>query len=153
MAGGRGPASTAADLVANEIAAPVPSDVFGAIANVFFSNKSTVALLVFGTELLAGVPMVPGPPPIQGTVLGAFRALHGASRVSGGVHGLGGDRRCSPSCWRSVLMAAAALCPGILSSSRASSSRADALAVHGPAAAKVAVGAVPHARGGGAIRR
>lgn len=140
MAGGRGPASTAADLMANEIAAPVPSDVFGAIANVFFSNNSMVALLVFGTGLLAGVPTVLLTA-YQGTVLGAFFALHAhrglAVEFTGwvGIHGV-------TELLALVLMAAAGLRLGEIVVFPSESSRADALAVHGPAAAKVAVGAV-----------
>jgi uncharacterized membrane protein SpoIIM required for sporulation len=140
LAGGRGPASSAADLMANEIAAPVPPNVLGAIANVFFSNNTLVALLIFGTGLLAGVPTILLTV-YQGTILGAFFALH-VHRGLGvefagwvGIHGV-------TELLALVLMAAAGLRLGEILVFPSESSRADAFAIHGPSAAKVAVGAV-----------
>jgi uncharacterized membrane protein SpoIIM required for sporulation len=140
LAGGRGPASTAAELLSNEIAAPVPENVFGAIANGFFSHNTLVALLVFGFGLLAGVPTILLTA-YQGSILGAFFALHYhrglAVEFAGwvGIHGV-------TELLALVLMAAAGLRLGEILVFPSESSRIDAFAIHGPAAAKVAVGAV-----------
>ncbi|HEV3087020.1 MAG TPA: stage II sporulation protein M [Candidatus Elarobacter sp.] len=140
LAGGRGPASSAADLMANEIAAPVPDNVFGAIANGFFSNNTLVALLIFGTGMLAGVPTILLTA-YNGTVLGAMFALHYHRGLTVefagwvGIHGV-------TELLAVVLMAAAGLRLGEILIFPTESSRADAFAIHGPAAAKVAVGGV-----------
>jgi uncharacterized membrane protein SpoIIM required for sporulation len=77
MAGGRGPASTAASLRDKELFAPWPGPVqaFGIFANVLFSHNTAVGLLSFGLGLAAGIPTL-----IlvvyQGLSLGSFVALH-----------------------------------------------------------------------------
>jgi uncharacterized membrane protein SpoIIM required for sporulation len=77
LAGGRGPASTRADLYNKEIFAPWPGFAasFGVFANVLFSHNTAVGLLAFGLGLAAGVPTVMLMV-YQGLMIGAFVALH-----------------------------------------------------------------------------
>jgi uncharacterized membrane protein SpoIIM required for sporulation len=77
MAGGRGPASTAASLRDKELFAPWPGPVeaFGVFANVLFSHNTAVGLLCFGLGLAAGIPTLLLVL-YQGLSLGAFIALH-----------------------------------------------------------------------------
>lgn len=77
LAGGRGPASTAADLRAKELFAPWPgaAAAFGIFANVLFSHNTLVGLMCFGLGLAAGVPTLMLTV-YQGLSLGAFIALH-----------------------------------------------------------------------------
>jgi uncharacterized membrane protein SpoIIM required for sporulation len=77
LAGGRGPASTRADLYNKEIFAPWPGFAasFGVFANVLFSHNTAVGLLAFGLGLAAGVPTVMLMV-YQGLTIGAFVALH-----------------------------------------------------------------------------
>jgi uncharacterized membrane protein SpoIIM required for sporulation len=77
MAGGRGPASTAAALRDKELFAPWPGPVeaFGIFANVLFSHNTAVGLLCFGLGLAAGIPTLLLVV-YQGLSLGAFVALH-----------------------------------------------------------------------------
>jgi uncharacterized membrane protein SpoIIM required for sporulation len=77
MAGGRGPASTAAQLRDKELFAPWPGPVeaFGIFANVLFSHNTAVGLLCFGLGLAAGIPTLMLVV-YQGLSLGAFVALH-----------------------------------------------------------------------------
>ena len=140
LAGGRGPASTAAELMADEIAAPVPPNPFDAIANVLFSHNTLVALLTFGLGMLAGIPAILLTV-YQGSILGAFVALHYhrglAIPFAGwlGIHGV-------TEMLAFLLFAAAGLRLGEILVFPRELSRTDAFAVHGPAAAKVAAGAV-----------
>ncbi len=77
LAGGRGPASTAAELRDKELFAPWPGAVeaFGVFTNVLFSHNTVVGLMCFGLGLAAGVPtlLLTG---YQGLGIGAFIALH-----------------------------------------------------------------------------
>jgi uncharacterized membrane protein SpoIIM required for sporulation len=77
IAGGRGPASTAAFLRDKELFAPWPGPVeaFGIFANVLFSHNTGVGLLCFGLGLGAGIPTLMLVV-YQGLGLGAFIALH-----------------------------------------------------------------------------
>lgn len=77
LAGGRGPASSAADLRAKELFAPWPgaAAAFGVFANVLFSHNTLVGLMCFGLGLAAGVPTLMLTI-YQGLSLGAFIALH-----------------------------------------------------------------------------
>ena len=77
LAGGRGPASTAASLRDKELFAPWPGPVeaFGVFANVLFSHNTLVGLLSFGLGLAAGIPTLLLVA-YQGLGLGAFVALH-----------------------------------------------------------------------------
>jgi uncharacterized membrane protein SpoIIM required for sporulation len=140
LAGGRGPASTAADLLANEIFAPVPSEVIHAIANVLFSHNTLIALLTFGLGLLAGVPTILLTS-YQGLILGAFFALHahrGLTVQFAGwvaIHGV-------TELLALVLFAAAGLRLGEALVFPTETSRADAFAIYGRQAAKVAAGGV-----------
>jgi len=77
MAGGRGPASTAAHLRDGEIFAPWPGFVqsFVVFANALFRHNATIGIMIFGFGIAGGVPtlLLLG---YQGLVLGAFLALH-----------------------------------------------------------------------------
>lgn len=77
LAGGRGAASTAADLRSKELFAPWPGAVeaFGLFANVLFSHNTLVGLMSFGLGLAAGIPTLLLTV-YQGLSLGAFLALH-----------------------------------------------------------------------------
>lgn len=77
LAGGRGPASTAADLRAKELFAPWPgaAEAFGIFANVLFSHNTLIGLMCFGLGLAAGIPTLMLTV-YQGLSLGAFIALH-----------------------------------------------------------------------------
>ncbi len=140
LAGGRGPASTAADLMSTEIAAGVPGNVLDAIANGLFSHNTLVALFAFGLGLLAGVPAILLTA-YQGLILGAFFALHAHRGLTlefagwVGIHGV-------TELLALVLFAAAGLRLGELLVFPTETSRADAFAIHGPLAAKVAAGGV-----------
>jgi uncharacterized membrane protein SpoIIM required for sporulation len=140
LAGGRGPASSAAELRSAELFAPLPANVFDAIANALFSHNTLVALLTFGLGLLAGIPAVLLTA-YQGTVLGAFIALHAHRGLTTefvgwvGIHGV-------TELLALLLCAAAGLRMGELLVFPGELERADAFALYGPAAAKVAGGAV-----------
>ena len=77
LAGGRGPASSAADLLDDEIFAPWPGfvETFIVFANSLFRHNTMVGILCFGLGFALGVPTL-----IliayQGLILGAFIALH-----------------------------------------------------------------------------
>ena len=140
LAGGRGPASTAAELMSTEIAAPVPANPFDAIANALFSHNTLVALLTFGLGMLAGIPSILLTV-YQGTILGAFVALHyhrGLTTAFAGWVGIHGVTELLAL----ILFAAAGMRIGEILVFPGELSRADAFAAHGPQAAKVAAGAV-----------
>jgi uncharacterized membrane protein SpoIIM required for sporulation len=142
MAGGRGPASTAAQLRDKELFAPWPGAVeaFGIFANVLFSHNTAVGLLCFGLGLAAGIPTLMLVV-YQGLGLGAFIALHY-------------DRGLTVEClgWLSIhgtselgaliLLAAGGLviADKILFPGRYS--RVENLALHGRQAAQMAVGGI-----------
>ncbi|CCE02597.1 stage II sporulation protein M [Bradyrhizobium sp. STM 3809] len=77
LAGGRGPASTAADLRDKEIFAPWPGFIasFVVTANALFRHNATIGIMIFGLGIAGGVPtlLLLG---YQGLVIGAFLALH-----------------------------------------------------------------------------
>ena len=77
MSGGRGPASTAAQLHDKEIFAPWPGFVesFVIFANFLFRHNATIGIMTFGLGIAGGVPtlVLLG---YQGLILGAFLALH-----------------------------------------------------------------------------
>jgi uncharacterized membrane protein SpoIIM required for sporulation len=77
LAGGRGTASTAAELRSKELFAPWPgaAEAFGLFANVLFSHNTLVGLMSFGLGLAAGIPTLLLTV-YQGLSLGAFLALH-----------------------------------------------------------------------------
>jgi len=138
LAGGRGPASSVAELKA-VLTEPVPHAVLDFVANVLFSHNTLIALLTFGLGMLAGVPALLLTL-YQGLVLGAFMEIHVR-------RGLGVDF----AAWVGVngvtemlaflLFAAAGLRLGEILVFPERLSRLDAYAVHGRTAAKVATGA------------
>ncbi|MBV8645054.1 MAG: stage II sporulation protein M [Candidatus Eremiobacteraeota bacterium] len=139
LAGGRGAASTAADLVRDELAAPVGPNVLDGIANVLFSHNTLVALLTFGLGMLAGVPAVLLTI-YQGAILGAFFALHvhrGLGLAFAGWVGIHGVTEIAAF----TLFAAAGLRLGEILVFPGETSRTDAFALRSGPAAKVAVGA------------
>lgn len=77
LANGRGPGSTAEELLKGEIFSPWPgfTQSFVEMADYLFEHNSIVALMAFGLGIMAGVPtallLV-----YQGLMLGAFCALH-----------------------------------------------------------------------------
>ena len=77
MAGGRGPASTAAQLRDEEIFGPWPGFVpsFVVFANALFRHNATIGIMIFGLGIAGGVPtlLLLG---YQGLMIGAFLALH-----------------------------------------------------------------------------
>ena len=77
MAGGRGPASTAAQLRDEEIFGPWPGFVkaFVVFANFLFQHNATIGIMTFGLGIAGGVPtlLLLG---YQGLMIGAFLALH-----------------------------------------------------------------------------
>lgn len=142
LAGGRGPASTRADLLDKVIFAPPPSAVeaFGVFANVLFSHNTLVGLMTFGLGLAAGVPTIMLNV-YQGLVLGAFLALHYNRGLTVdflgwiSIHG-------TTELGALVLLAAGGLviAEKILFPGRYG--RLENLALHGRQAAQIAVGAV-----------
>jgi len=142
LAGGRGPASTRADLLDKVIFAPAPSalEAFGIFANFLFSHNTLVGLMTFGLGLAAGVPTIMLNV-YQGLVLGAFLALHYNRDLSldflgwVSIHG-------TTELGALVLLAAGGLviADKILFPGRYG--RIENLALHGRQAAQIAAGAV-----------
>jgi uncharacterized membrane protein SpoIIM required for sporulation len=142
MTGGRGPASTAAQLRDREIFAPWPGFVqsFVVFANALFRHNATIGIMVFGLGIAAGVPtlLLLG---YQGLMIGAFLALHynrgllvdfiGWISIHG-VTEIGGLILCGAG---GLLIAEKVLFPGRYA-------RLDNLARNGTAAAALAGGAV-----------
>ena len=77
MSGGRGMASTAADLRDHEIFAPWPglTESFVVFANALFRHNATIGIMTFGLGIAGGVPTLVLLA-YQGLNLGAFVALH-----------------------------------------------------------------------------
>lgn len=77
LAGGRGPWSTRADLLNNEIFAPWPGfiDSFLSLANFLFQHNTAIGILSFSLGFLAGVPTLLLTA-YQGLTFGSFLALH-----------------------------------------------------------------------------
>ena len=77
MAADRGPWSTRADLLNNEIFAPWPGfiDSFLTLANFLFQHNTAIGILSFSLGFLAGVPTLLLTA-YQGLAFGAFLALH-----------------------------------------------------------------------------
>jgi uncharacterized membrane protein SpoIIM required for sporulation len=142
IGGGRGPASTRADLYGKEIFAPWPGFAasFGVFANVLFSHNTAVGLLAFGLGLAAGVPslmlMV-----YQGLTLGAFLALHYNRDLTVdflgwiSIHGVTELTAIVLFAAAGLVIAEKLLFPGRYS-------RIESLAMHGRLAGNIAVGAV-----------
>jgi uncharacterized membrane protein SpoIIM required for sporulation len=142
LAGGRGPASTRADLYDGEIFAPWPGAVesFGVFANFLFSHNTLVGIMTFGLGLAAGIPTLMLNV-YQGLSLGAFLALHYRRDLTVdflgwiSIHG-------TTELGALILLAAGGLviAEKILFPGRYS--RLDNLSLHGRQAAQIAVGAV-----------
>lgn len=77
LAGNRGPASTASDLMQNELFAPWPgfAKTFIYFANSLFRHNTLVGILSFGLGFALGVPTL-FLLAYNGLILGAFLALH-----------------------------------------------------------------------------
>jgi uncharacterized membrane protein SpoIIM required for sporulation len=142
LGGGRGPASTRADLYDKELFAPWPGAVesFGVFANVLFSHNTLVGIMTFGLGLAAGIPTLMLNV-YQGLILGAFLALHYNRDLTVdflgwiSIHG-------TTELGALILLAAGGLviAEKILFPGRYA--RVDNLALHGRQAAQIAVGAV-----------
>jgi uncharacterized membrane protein SpoIIM required for sporulation len=142
LAGGRGAASTRADLYDKELFAPWPGAVeaFGLFANVLFSHNTLVGIMTFGLGLAAGIPTLMLNV-YQGLMLGAFLALHYNRDLTVdflgwiSIHG-------TTELGALILLAAGGLviAEKILFPGRYA--RLDNLALHGRDAARIAVGAV-----------
>jgi uncharacterized membrane protein SpoIIM required for sporulation len=142
LAGGRGPASTWADLHDKELFAPWPGAVaaFGLFANVLLSNNTVVGIMTFGLGLAAGVPTVMLCA-YQGLILGAFLALHYDRGLA--VDFLGWITIHGTTELGAVILLAAGglvIAEKILFPGRYS--RLDNLALHGRQAAQIAAGGV-----------
>jgi uncharacterized membrane protein SpoIIM required for sporulation len=142
LSGGRGPASTRADLLDHEIFAPWPGVVesFGVFANFLFSHNTLVGIMTFGLGLAAGIPTLMLNV-YQGLILGAFVALHYNRGLTVdflgwiSIHG-------TTELGALILLAAGGLviAEKILFPGRYA--RLDNLSLHGRQAAQIAVGAV-----------
>jgi uncharacterized membrane protein SpoIIM required for sporulation len=139
---GRGAASSRASLLDGEIFAPWPGLAvsIGIVANFLFSHNTVVGILTFSLGLAAGVPTVLLLA-YQGLILGAFLALHYDRGLA--VDFLGWVSIHGVTEISAVLLCGAAglvIADKILFPDRYS--RVDSLALHGRAAAEIAVGAV-----------
>jgi uncharacterized membrane protein SpoIIM required for sporulation len=142
LAGGRGAASTRADLYDKELFAPSPGAVeaFGLFANVLFSHNTLVGIMTFGLGLAAGIPTLMLNV-YQGLTLGAFLALHYNRDLTVdflgwiSIHGTTELGALILLAAGGLLIADKMLFPGRYG-------RIDNLALHGRQAAQIAVGAV-----------
>ena len=142
LAQGRGPDSTRATLLAQEIFAPWPGwgMALGLMANFLFSHNTVVGILTFSFGLAAGVPTILLLA-YQGLILGAFAALHYNRDLTvdflgwvaiHGVTEIGAVVLCGAA---GLVLADKMLFPDRYS-------RVDSLARHGRRAAEIALGAV-----------
>jgi uncharacterized membrane protein SpoIIM required for sporulation len=142
LAGGRGPASTRAELLDQEIFAPWQGAAmsFGLVANFLFSHNTTIGILTFGLGLVAGVPTLLLLA-YQGLILGTFVALHYNRGLTvdflgwvaiHGVTEISAILLCGAA---GLVVAETILFPGRYS-------RLESLALRGRAAAAIAIGAV-----------
>jgi len=142
LAGGRGPESTRASLLAQEIFAPWPGFgvALGIMANFLFSHNTLVGILTFSFGLAAGVPTILLLA-YQGLMIGAFVALHYNRNLT--VDFLGWTAIHGVTEIGAILLCGAAglvLADKMLFPDRYS--RVDSLARHGRRAAEIALGAV-----------
>lgn len=142
LGGGRGPASTRADLHDHEIFAPWPgvAEAFIAMSNFLFTHNTVVGILTFGIGIAAGVPALLLLT-YQGLILGAFLALHYNRSLTvdflgwvsiHGVTELGAIFLCGAA---GLLIADKVLFPGRYS-------RLESVALEGRVAAQIAIGAM-----------
>jgi uncharacterized membrane protein SpoIIM required for sporulation len=142
LAGERGSSSTRQALLDHEIFAPWPGwkEAVGIVASFLFQNNTTVGILAFTLGIAGGLPtillMV-----YQGLILGAFLAIHWNRGLAveflgwisiHGVTELGAIVLCGAA---GLVLGEKVLFPG-------RHARLENLAVHGRAAARIAVGAV-----------
>lgn len=138
---GRGPSSTRAELLHDELFAPWPgaAQAFGLFAGFLFSHNTVVGILTFGLGLAAGVPtlllLIH-----QGLILGAFIALHYHRDLAVdfigwiSIHGVTELTAIALCGAGGFVIADTILFPG-------RHSRLDSLALNGRAAAEIAIGA------------
>lgn len=142
LAGGRGPSSTRASLLDDEIFAPWPgpAQAFVAMSNFLFQHNTMVGILTFSLGVAAGVPTILLLV-YQGLGFGAFLALHYNRGLLGdfagwvSIHGV--------TEFTAILLCGAAglaIADRILFPGRYG--RIESLAVNGRMAAQVAVGAM-----------
>jgi len=142
LAGGRGPSSTRASLLDDEIFAPWPGPAlaFVAMSNVLFQHNTMVGILTFSLGVAAGVPTVLLLA-YQGLMFGAFLALHYNRGLLGdfvgwvSIHGVtefGAILLCGAA---GLAIADRILFPGRYG-------RVESLAVNGRMAGQVAIGAI-----------
>ena len=142
LAGGRGPESTRATLLSQEIFPPWPGlgITLGLMANFLFSHNTVVGILTFSFGLAAGVPTILLLA-YQGLMVGAFVALHYNRDLTvdflgwiaiHGVTEIGAILLCGAG---GLVLADKMLFPDRYS-------RVDSLARHGRGAAEIALGAV-----------
>ena len=142
MTEGRGPASTAEELLRDEIFAPWPgfAESFITFANYLFRHNTIVGFLAFGLSFAFGLPTV-ALLVYNGAVLGAFIALHTARGLTVdfigwlSIHGVTEITAILLCGAAGLLVAQKILFPGPLS-------RLDSLALHGREAARVVAGTV-----------
>jgi uncharacterized membrane protein SpoIIM required for sporulation len=142
LSGGRGAASTRAELYDKELFAPWPGAVqaFGLFANVLFSHNTLVGIMTFGLGLAAGIPTLMLNV-YQGLILGAFLALHYNRGLAVdflgwiSIHG-------TTELGALVLLAAGGLVIAEKMLFPGRYSRIESLALHGRQAAQIAVGAI-----------
>jgi uncharacterized membrane protein SpoIIM required for sporulation len=142
LAGGRGPSSTRADLLNQEIFGPWPGAVeaFGIFANVLFSHNTLIGIMTFGLGMAAGIPTVMLSI-YQGFPLGALLALHYNRDLTVdflgwlAIHGVTELGALNLFAAGGLVIAEKILFPGCYS-------RVENLAMHGRLAAQMAVGAV-----------
>jgi len=142
LAGGRGPASSRADLLNKEIFGPWPgaAEAFGVFANVLFSHNTLIGIMTFGLGMAAGVPTVMLSV-YQGLPLGAMIAIHYNRDLTIdflgwlSIHGVTELGALTLFAAGGLVIAEKMLFPGRYS-------RIENLALHGRLAAQVAVGAV-----------
>lgn len=137
----RGPKSTRANLLTDEIFAPFPGigAAFGLMASFLFSNNTTVGILMFTLGFAAGIPTLLLLA-YNGAILGAFIALHANRGLTvdflgwlsiHGVTELLAIMLCGAA---GLVLADKVLFPGRYS-------RVDSIGQHGRAAGQVGVGA------------
>jgi len=142
LSDGRGPASSRDSLLKGEIFAPWPGPAvsLGIVANFLFSHNTIVGILTFSLGLMAGIPTILLLA-YQGLTLGAFIALHYNRGLT--VDFLGWISIHGVTEISAILLCGAA---GLLIAEKMlfpdRYSRTDSLAIYGPRAAEIAVGAV-----------
>jgi uncharacterized membrane protein SpoIIM required for sporulation len=142
LAGGRGPSSTRAALLEDEIFAPWPgaATAFAEMGSFLFTHNTVVGILVFSLGIAAGVPtlllLV-----YQGVIFGAFLALHYNRGLTIDFLGWVSIHGVTEFCALILCGAAGlAIADRILFPGRYG--RIESLAIHGRVAAQVAIGAM-----------